>query len=431
MDNLRRLLFSAVACSALANSALAVDYDRPPINYSQSTPDNCISRLQQQIDQGKVALAHDGHLGYLPALLKSLGVNESSQTLVYSKTSFQRHRISPETPRALYFNDDVYIGFCQLGEVLEISAVDAQLGAVFYSLSQDDTDKPQFVRQNDNCLLCHAGSHTQGYPGHIVRSVYVDAAGQPVLAMGTHRVDQSLPIKQRWGGWYVTGSHGDQQHLGNLIVRGGTRRPEEIDNRSGLNVTDLRDRFDTQNYLTPHSDLVALMVLEHQVEMHNLLTRASMQTQQALYDESLLNRELKRPADYRSESTTSRIRAACEPLVKYMLCHEEAELTAPLRGSTPFARQFAERGPRDRLGRSLRELDLERRLFKYPCSYLIYSSSFDALPAVAREYIWRRLGEVLSGQDMSREFAHLALGDRRAIREILRDTKDIPAQWPQ
>lgn len=429
MHIIRSFLIAALTVSALARSAVAVDYDRPPINYSQSTPDNCISRLQHRLDQGQATLNYAGHLGYLPALLKSLGIDESSQTLVYSKTSFQRHRISPETPRALYFNDEVYIGFCQLGEVLEISAVDAQLGTVFYSLSQDDTDQPRFVRQNDNCLLCHAGSHTQGYPGHIVRSVYVDAGGQPVLAMGTHRVDQSLPIKQRWGGWYVTGTHGTQPHLGNLIVRGGTRRPEEIDNQAGLNVVDLRDRFDTQNYLTPHSDLVALMVLEHQVEMHNLLTRASMQTRQALYDEALLNRELKRPADFRSESTTSRIRAACEPLVKYMLCAEEAELAAPLRGTTAFARQFAERGPRDARGRSLRDLDLERRLFKYPCSYLIYSASFDALPDEARRYVWRRLGEVLGGQDTSRDFAPLSLDDRRAIREILRDTKDVPADW--
>ena len=256
--------------------------------------------------------------------------------LVFSKTSFQRNRIGPRTPRALYFNDDVYVGYCQGGDVLEISAVDPQLGAVFYTLEQSRLLSPNFRRQTDNCLICHGSSQTKEVPGHVVRSVFADASGLPILSSGTYRVDQTTPIKNRWGGWYVTGTHGDQKHLGNLIVRGRLDR-DEVDNSAGLNQTCLDNRFDTSSYLTPHSDIVALMVLEHQTDAHNLITRANFLTRQAMHYQQSLNRELKEPPDRVWDSTTSRIKNAGEPLVEYLLFSGEAELAAPIRGTSGFA----------------------------------------------------------------------------------------------
>jgi hypothetical protein len=349
--------------------------------------------------------------------------------LVFSKTSLQRHRIAPHTPRAVYFNDDVYVGFCQNGDVLEVSAADPQLGAVFYTLDQRRTDRPHLTRHGDTCLICHGSSQTHGVPGHLVRSVYADAQGLPILASGTYRTDHTSPLRQRWGGWYVTGTHGGQAHLGNLVVR-QRRVVEPVDNAAGLNVTDLSDRIETKAYPTPHSDIVALMVLAHQAEGHNLITQANFQTRQALHQEEALNRDLGQPAGHRWDSTARRIKAAGEPLVQYLLFSGEAELTGKLRGTSGFAEEFAGRGPRDERGRSLRDFDLERRLFKYPCSYLIYSASFDALPAPVKEYVLRRLWDVLGGRDTGKEFAHLSPADRRAIREILLATKkDLPDYW--
>ena len=113
-----------------------------------------------------------------------------------------------------------------------------------------------------------------------------------------------------------------------------------------------------------------------------------------------------------------------------MLMSGEAKLVAPMRGTSSFAKEFTAPGPRDPLGRSLRDLDLERRLFKYPCSYLIYSPSFDALPGAVSEYVWQRMWKVLSGEDTSEDFAHLTTDDRQAIREILRSTKSyLPEYW--
>ncbi len=409
--------------------ARALDLDGPPIRYATAPADNVVSRLQQRLDAGRTRLDYEEGFGYLRALLRELRVPVSSQTLVFSKTSLQRQRIGPKKPRALYFNDEVYVGFCRQGKVAEVTAVDPRLGAVFYSLDQERADRPKFVRQTDTCLICHGSSQNQGIPGHLVRSTYVDEAGYPILSAGTYRIDQTSPLEQRWGGWYVTGSSGKQAHLGNLVVR-GRQRPEEVTNADGLNVTDLGRRFKTAAYLAPHSDIVALLVLEHQTEMHNRITRANFQTRQALAEGADINKALGRPAGYRSESTTRRIHYAGEPLVKYMLFSGEARLTEPVRGTSDFVRDFAARGPRDRRGRSLRDFDLKTRIFKYPCSYLIYSAAFDALPAPVKDHVLRRLWEVLTGRDTSADFAHLSADDRRAILEILRETKpDLPAYW--
>ena len=431
MNRHSRASFAALVifCGICGDVTRAQEYEQEPISYSKTAPQNRFSELVQRLDAGQARLDYEPGFGYLRSILRELKISESSQTLVFSKTSLQRQRISPRTPRALYFNDDVYIGFCQQGEVIEVSAVDPRLGAVFYTVQQEQTNHPRIVRQADNCLICHASSQTKEVPGHLLRSVFVDPSGMPILSAGTYRVDQTTPLENRWGGWYVTGTHGSQKHLGNLVFRGGDV-PNRIDNTAGLNLTDLANRFDASDYLTRHSDLVALMVLEHQTDAHNLIARANFSTRQATHHQDALNRELKEPADHEWESTKTRIKAACEPLVEYLLFSSEARLTHPVQGTSGFAQQFAKDGPCDKQGRSLRELDLGTRLFKYPCSFLIYSPSFAALPSEAKAYVWRRMWEILAGQDTSPKFAHLTPDDRRAILEILRDTiSDLPAPW--
>ncbi len=405
------------------------DFDRAPIHYSQTAPDNAVSRLQSALNSGDKALIDEPGTGYLRSLLEALEVPVSSQTLVFSKTSLQRHRISPRTPRALYYNDDVYIGFCQLGEVLEVSIADPQLGTVFYTLDQSPDAAPEFVRQTDNCLICHGGSQTRNIPGHVLRSTYPDGSGQPILASGTYRTDHATPLKHRWGGWYVTGRHGEQTHLGNRIYRGRPSEDGPVDN-SGFNVTDLSDRIRTSAYLSPHSDLVALMVLEHQAGGHNVLTRAAFDTRMALHREDSLNRELNEEPDHRWDSTNTILNSSADSLVKYFLMSGEVKLSSPVAGTSAFAKQFVVRGPQDSAGRSLRDLDLQSRLFRYPCSYLIYTASFDALPAELRDRFWKRMDEVLSGSNASPEFAHLSADDRQAIRDILSATKSgLPTGW--
>lgn len=409
---------------------LATDeIERPPIQYSQSTPNNCVSSLQARLAAGELSLEYDENVGYLAALLKALDVPIESQMFVFSKTSLQRNRISPRSPRALYFNDEVYVGYCRSGDVLEISAVDPQLGAVFYTLDQKNPQQAQFLRQTENCLVCHSSSRTGGVPGHLVRSLYVDASGQPILSAGSHAVDHTTPLEHRWGGWYVTGTHGAQKHLGNLVVRASSVS-EPVDNAAGQNVLHLADRFAVDKYRARDSDIVALMILEHQTLVHNRLTKAGYAVRQALAYEAEMNRALGEPAGHRLESTTRRIQSAGDDLVAAMLLADEAKLTAPISGTSGYAKKFADRGPRDSRGRSLRDLDLKNRLFKYPCSYLIYTQAFDELPQEVREYVWKRLWEALAQSNVEKQFAHLIAADRQAIVEILHATKKgLPDYW--
>jgi hypothetical protein len=420
----KRICILIVATILLPGLARAEDalYERSPIKYLTTPPRDPVAQLQKQIEIGQLHLDYDAKTGYLPALLRELKIPVSSQVLVFSKTSFQRELINPAHPRALYFNDDVYIGFVQGGDVIEVASTDPINGPNYYTLRQRKAGGPSFTRQTDACLQCHASSTTNDMPGHLLRSVYPDADGQAILSAGTFRTNPSSPIKQRWGGWYVTGTSGAQVHMGN-VTSSDKDDPEKTDFTAGSNLTNLAEKIDTTPYLSPHSDIVALMTLEHQAYIHNLITRANFLTRLALHDATELNKALGRPADYKSDSTISRINNAVEPLLKGMLFCEETRLTAPITGTSGFAKEFSARGPRDNAGRSLRELDLKTRMFKYPCSYLIYSESFDALPKEARDRFYIRLHEVLSGQDQSKDFAHLSAADRKAIAEILRATK--------
>jgi hypothetical protein len=421
MKRMGFIVLTALVSLILRGAVQADDFDREPILYRDSKPENAISRLQAKLDKDNKLLTYDPIWGYLESLLKALQVPTESQTLVFSKTSLQRERIKPETPRALYFNDDIYIGYCQSGEVLEISVADTDLGTVFYTLDQEKAEKPVFTRQVDSCLLCHGGSQTQSVPGHLMRSVFADVDGQPILASGTYRTDQSSIFKDRFGGWYVTGDTGNQFHLGNKIFnkRDSFRN---VNWKSGMNLTCLDSFCNTNAYLEKSSDIVALMVLSHQSEMHNRITRANFQTRQALHYEKALNKGLGEPEDHRWPSTDSRIKSACEPLLEYLFFHDELKLESPIVGSSQFAQNFQKQGPFDAKGRSLRQFNLKSRIFEYPCSYLIYSDSFQKLPEEASQYINRRLNEILDGNDKSGKFEHLSVNDRKNIREILAAT---------
>jgi hypothetical protein len=419
----------ALAAIVVPASRADDDFERPPISYSDSTPENGVAQLQRRLASGETKLKFEERFGYLPALLEALQVAVDSQTLVFSRTSMQRQRISPRTPRAIYFNDDVYVGYCQSGAVLEISTADPKLGAVFYTLDQTSEEPPRLVRQTESCLTCHASSRTENVPGHVVRSLFTDSGGEPILSAGSYNVDHRTPLEQRWGGWYVTGTHGAQRHLGNFIATGREpRRP--IENTGGQNVTDLSERLSTEEYLSPHSDIVALMVLEHQTLVHNRLTRANFEAQAALHYQVEMNRALGKPESEPLESVARRIQSAGDKLVEALLMVDEAKLAEPIAGTSGFAQRFSALGPHDPEGRSLRELDLSRRLFKYPCSYLIYSKSFDALPQLMRNYVYQRLRKILMGEDNSKSLADLSADDRRAIWEILRATKsNLPTDW--
>lgn len=428
-----RLLACAAAllCGLPGSLRGQIPFEKEPIRYSTAPVHDPIAELQKKIDSGEVQLDYDPRQQYLPALLKVLEVPLSSQMLVFSKTSFQLQKIFPSRPRALYFNDRVYLGWVQQGDIIEVASIDPELGPIFYALDIQQSATPRFIRDQGQCLVCHASSRTQGVPGLLVRSVFSDPSGHPIIGSGTFTTDHTSPLHERWGGWYVTGTHGSQRHMGNQVAakRAGQ---VDVDREAGANVTDLSSRLNTSPYLAPHSDLVALMVLEHQTQMQNYITRAAYEARSAMAYDRVMNQALDRPADTMSASTRRRIDSAVEKLIRYMLFAEEVPLTAPLAGTSTFTNDFSRTGPSDSRGRSLRDFDLQTRLFKYPCSYLIYSASFDALPPEVLQRVYQRLWDILTSQDTAPEFAHLKPADRQTILEILQQTKsNLPTYWMQ
>jgi len=417
---LATLAVSAVVFADRLEDTFYVPLDDPAIQYAGPVSDP-IAHLEKGLESQKIKLDYAPNgWGYLPAVLKQLNINIDSQILVFSRTSIQTSHISPQTPRAIYFNDDTAVGFVQNGEVLELTSIDPKQGVILYTLDTEKTDRPEFARRDD-CLRCHQGAPTMGIPGLIISSVHPITDAEARESHGSAFItDDRTSFEERWGGWYVTGSSGSQVHLGNNPELTDPLNPGRASKEGTQNLTSLADRFNTSRYLASTSDMVALMTLEHQTRMNNLMTRIG-------WDARIALREGKGTLD---PAARDRINPEIEEMLGYMLFVDEAPLKQPVAGVSTFTKTFPERGPRDAKGRSLRDFDLQKRLFRYPLSFLIYSAAFDGLPDVVRERVYQRLYEVLTGKDTSKTFAGISAADRQAVLEIVRATKpNLPKYW--
>jgi len=423
-----RLLTTSVSGQIAVKRQGYVPYSDPPINYLSDDLHDPIADLQKQIDSGSVTLQYDERLGYLPSVLKLLKIPPHSQTLVFSKTSFQYKKISPEHPRALYFNDDVYIGFVHQGKALEVISFDPDQGAIFYLLDANKAEHPTFNRAELDCTQCHIAPATRGVPGVLLRSIFPTATGTQAANSTSFVTGQESPLSQRWGGWYVTGTAGAQRSMGNAVVQ-DLEHPEQLNKEASVNVHSLEGRFSKMDYLNAESDIVAHLVLAHQTQAHNLLTLTNYKTRIALFNAAQRDKD---PDGSLNAEEQASFEKPAEELVQYLLFANEAPLTGQVEGYSGFSRAFAAQGPRDTHGRSLRDFDLHSRIFRYPVSYLIYSESFDRLPDPAKQYVFHRIYQVLSGEDKSPAFSRLSAADRTAAYQILLATKpNLPTEWHQ
>ena len=402
----------AAVAAAYGNRAgvSAISLDDPTIQYNARMPHDAVSYLNQRIQRGEVHLQYERPQGYLRSVLEALEVPVESQLVVFSKTSFQSERISPTNPRSIFFNDSVVVGWVRGGPLLELTAEDPRQGMMFFSMGQNP-EGPPHANRDPNCLPCHVSDESMGVPGTLMRSVYPDTDGKTIPALGTFLTDDRSPFTERWGGWYVTGGTGGLRHMGNAVVKEG-KNLEPLAGDESQALGSLNGRFDTQGYLTPYSDVVALMVFEHQMHMMNLFTRLGWEVRVAEGEDG-----------EEGGKVAKVVRDASRELADYMLFADEKPLPSKVEGTSGFAEKFSSEGPKDSQGRSLRQFDLERRLMKYPCSYMIYSSAFDALPDDLKDATYARMWRILSGEERGKKYAGIMLEDRRAIVEILRETK--------
>lgn len=416
--SLAGLVFIAVAFAfGDLRGVFLPDINHPAIEYSTRPVADPVSRLNLEIRQGRVHLTFDDKQGYLRSVLQALNLPIESQLLVFSKTSVQMLRISPNNPRSLFFNDSVAVGWVRGGPFVELAAEDPVQGVIFYTLDQKPANPPQFARRDDACLTCHVSYSSLGVPGTLVHSVFPGPDGTPVRELGDYVTDDRSPFEQRWGGWYVTGMTGSMRHMGNAIVTDSSKPESALGNQTP-NLESLKGKFDTDAYLSPFSDIVALMIFEHQMHMMNLFTRLGWEVRFALYED----RTSEAPEN-RLGVTDALLRETAREVVDYLMFVDEKPLTSEIRGTSGFTQVFSAQGPGDSKGRSLRQFDLKRRLMQYPCSYMIYSEAFDGLPDEARDAIYVRMWHILSGREKAGKYAKLTLADRQAVVEILRETK--------
>jgi hypothetical protein len=385
--------------------------EHPAIQYAGRPTTDRVARLQESLAGSGRSLERDPRTGFLLPVLEALGVPVESQLLVFSKTGVQRAYTSPHNPRALFFNESVAVGYVPGAPVIELAADDPQQGVVFYTVDQTAA-APVFTRRT-TCLTCHVSASTLGVPGVIARSNAVDDDGNVMPQLGVNDVTHQTPHPDRWGGWFVTLEGADapyatRAHEGNITFsgRGTTSNQVFVDWRNSSP--------ETRGYLSASSDIVALLLFDHQMHAINLLTRLNWTSRIA-------------SADGFASVTHGALGGLVDELADYLLFAGEAPFSVPLTPRPGLAAHLEASTPMDRRGRSFGQLELVSRLLRYPCSYMVYSEAFDGLPPAVKQAVYRRMLGVLSGDDARKTFARLAPDDRSAILEILRDTKaDFP-----
>ncbi len=428
-----RYAFILVSSFCLPSLLQAEDeYENAPIRYSETPPNDTTQRLESLMAAGKVKIDRTDAWTVLRDVMKQFDIPQESQVMVFSKTSKQNDRISPQTPRVVYFGDNAYVGYC-LGGSIEVATIDPKLGPIFYLLDPyEEPAKPLHFQRDNSCLSCHGGPFTPEVPGVIVRSVYPGPEGHPIMSQGSTVVDTTTPFSDRWGGWYVTGRHGSVLHRGNVTATEKNDQTINIDFKAGANITNLAKFFDVTPYKRKQSDIVALMVLEHQTSVQNILTKANHAALRAMNMQTSLQRELGEIVMSEPTGTARRIiDHSAEDVVEALLFKDEASLPeGGIEGDPAFQTAFTKRAPQSSDGRSLKDFQLLHRLFKHRCSYMVYSLTFQHLTAPLKQTVLSRLWNILDGKDTTGHFDYLTTTERSHIRRILAETlPGAPAEW--
>lgn len=387
-------------------------WDRAPIRYSDTLASNKLTDLAAALASGKTALPAGGGLDRLRLVLETLDIPAESQVLVFSKTSLQNDLIQPANPRALYFSENAYVGYVP-GGAIEAVVQDPVLGPVFYFVGTDREGGLEIERDTNNCMSCHATSRTENVPGLLIRSVFPDESGHPLLHLGTTDVADETPLAKRWGGWYVTGQSA-LPHLGN--------RTFTEDGEPDSHYPDPGSQLDVTKYLRPTSDIVALLVLEHQCRMHTLLNAATMNYRRSRFFSETIDPD----ADPDDGSAGVVAESWAEKITDCIFFKNEADLGEGVEGDAAFQNALLARYPKTKDGDSLADFRLYGRMFKRRCSFMVYSDAFRGLPPTVKALVFAKMRKALAGEDERIDW--LAASERKRISSILSET--LPG-WKQ
>jgi len=403
------ILLAALACAEPGYK----NFDEPPHNYHSAPLKDRFTKLKASLESGRIPLDHSSEKAFVVSLLRALDIPASSQMLVFSTTSLQLRFITPRNPRAIFFNDGLYVGYIP-GAKIEILSMDPELGAIFYIFDIPADSRPIAIERSERCVNCHTREETGFVPGLVIKSVIPGPTGGSLKTFRKEQTGHGIPFVERFGGWYVTGDREIAQKWGNVI---GRYSGEEI----SRNVIKPGQLFDFAKYPVATSDILPQLVLEHQAGFANRVLQASYRARTAFY----LDKGNLTPAHYAELDEQARI------VVRYLLFADEVPLPAGgVEGDPAFRADFAKAGRVAPGGASLREFDLRTRLFRNRCSYMIYSPEFEGLPARMKQQIYIRLREALSVEIPVKEYAYLPAAEKRAIHAILKGTlSDLPAGW--
>lgn len=389
-----------------------IDIDAPPHNYRTRPLTDRFTRMINDFESGKIPLDRSSEKAFVLSLLKALGVPATSQMLVFSTTSLQLSLISPATPRALYFNEDIYVGYV-IGGRIEIVSLDPELGGIYYIFDIPREAGPLRFERSERCMNCHAGDDTGHVPGLVIKSVVPGPRGGSLTAYRLGETGHAVPFEQRFGGWYVTGNHGITNHWGNLTGRFAEGRLIKIPNPPG-------ERFDWARYPVATTDILPQILHEHQAGFVNRVVEAAYRARTALF---VSNGKL-------TPALEAELDEQAKILTRYLLFADEAPLPGKVEGEAAYITDFSKTRRATKSGVSLKDFDLQTRLFKHRCSYMIYSPVFTSLPAPMKQRVYQRLNVALDLKRADKEFAYLPAAEKQTIRDVLITTlADLPKDW--
>ena len=415
MKKLHVLVFIvlSVALSSPGQDINYYDPYSPAHEYHTRELNDPFTRLIADFESGKRELDNRSGKAFIASMLEHLDVPASSQLLVFSRTSLQTRKISGSNPRALYFNENVYVGYIPGGKV-EIVSLDPELGAIFYILDIPKSSELPVIERSGRCMNCHAAAETRRIPGLSTRSVIPGSNWGKLVSFNDKEIGHQIPISERFGGWHVTGDSGISDHKGNLTG-------ERVGGKIVTEVIEPGTEFDWSAYLTETSDILPHLLLEHQAGFMNLVLEA---TYRARTYQHIGKGEIK-------PEHVAVLHGLADELVRYLLFADEAKFPAGgIRVDPQYREDFLADRKEASNGISLKDLDLETRIFKHPCSYLIHSDVFQATSDLFKQRVYQVLGEALSIEKPNPDFAYLSVTEKEAIRGILRETlSDLPGGW--